>query len=73
MTLIRIKAGINEGRVVLGTHCSSKAIGLYEMCGPDGVLFPMINSPEEAEKAVKSCLYPPCGTRGFDPYTRHKL
>ena len=36
-------------------------------CGPDGIIFPMINSPEEAEKAVKSCLYPPLGIRGFGP------
>jgi 2-keto-3-deoxy-L-rhamnonate aldolase RhmA len=35
--------------------------------GPDGIIFPMINKPEEAEKAVKSCLYPPAGTRGFGP------
>ena len=36
-------------------------------CGPDGIIFPMINCPDEAEKAVKSCLYPPMGTRGFGP------
>ena len=36
-------------------------------CGPDGIIFPMINNPEEAEKAVKSCLYPPMGIRGFGP------
>ena len=121
MNLTRIKTAISEGRVALGTHCSSEDIGLYEMCGPlgydyvwidnehagitvpivrngivgtnaggcaafvrirwndpalvkpilecgpDGIIFPMINSPEEAEKAVKSCLYPPHGTRGFGP------
>ena len=36
-------------------------------CGPDGIIFPMINSPEEAEIAVKSCLYPPHGNRGWGP------
>jgi 2-keto-3-deoxy-L-rhamnonate aldolase RhmA len=35
--------------------------------GPDGIIFPMVNSPEEAERAVKSCLYPPWGNRGFGP------
>ena len=35
--------------------------------GPQGIVFPMINSPEEAEEAAKLCLYPPRGTRGFAP------
>lgn len=35
--------------------------------GPDGVIFPMINTPEEADFAMKSCLYPPKGHRGFGP------
>jgi 2-keto-3-deoxy-L-rhamnonate aldolase RhmA len=121
MNQSRIKTAMAEGRVALGTHCSSEDIGLYEMCGPlgydyvwidnehagitvpivrngivgtnaggcaafvrvrwndpalvkpvleigpDGIIFPMINSPEEAERAVKSCLYPPAGNRGFGP------
>jgi 2-keto-3-deoxy-L-rhamnonate aldolase RhmA len=121
MNLDRIRAAMEEGRVALGSHCSSEDIGLYEMCGPlgydyvwiddehagitgpiirngivganaggcaafvrvrwndpalvkpvlengpDGIIFPMVNSPEEAEKAVKSCLYPPQGVRGFGP------
>jgi 2-keto-3-deoxy-L-rhamnonate aldolase RhmA len=112
---------MEEGRVALGTHCSSEDIGLYEMCGPlgydyvwidnehagitiptirngiigtnaggcaafvrvrwndpalvkpilengpDGIIFPMINSAEEADRAVRSCLYPPAGIRGFGP------
>jgi len=35
--------------------------------GPDGVIVPMVNSYEEALRAVQSCLYPPHGTRGFGP------
>jgi 2-keto-3-deoxy-L-rhamnonate aldolase RhmA len=35
--------------------------------GPDGIIFPMINNAGEAERAVKSCLYPPAGNRGFGP------
>jgi 2-keto-3-deoxy-L-rhamnonate aldolase RhmA len=35
--------------------------------GPDGIIFPMVNNAEDADKAVKSCLYPPYGTRGFGP------
>ncbi len=35
--------------------------------GPDGVIFPMVSSPEEARAAVSHCLYPPLGKRGFGP------
>ena len=35
--------------------------------GPDGIIFPMINTYEEAKKAIDSCLYPPLGNRGFGP------
>ncbi|MCD7737311.1 MAG: aldolase/citrate lyase family protein [Lachnospiraceae bacterium] len=35
--------------------------------GVDGVVFPMINSEEEARRAVASCTYPPKGIRGMGP------
>lgn len=35
--------------------------------GPQGIVFPMVNSPEEAEKCAKHCKYPPFGTRSFGP------
>lgn len=35
--------------------------------GADGIIFPMIKTKEDAEYAVKSCLYPPEGIRGFGP------
>lgn len=35
--------------------------------GPDGIIFPMVNTPEEAEAAISCTLYPPKGTRGFGP------
>lgn len=35
--------------------------------GPAGVVFPMINSVEEARKALDMCLYPPNGSRGYGP------
>ncbi|MDD3154483.1 MAG: aldolase/citrate lyase family protein [Victivallaceae bacterium] len=35
--------------------------------GADGIVFPMINTQEEAEKAMRCCLYPPEGERGFGP------
>lgn len=35
--------------------------------GADGLIFPMIKTPEDAEYACKSCMYPPYGVRGFGP------
>jgi len=35
--------------------------------GPDGIIFPGIRTVEEAELAIKSCMYPPKGIRGFGP------
>lgn len=32
--------------------------------GPQGIMFPMIDSPKEARKAVSFCRYPPNGVRG---------
>lgn len=35
--------------------------------GPEGIIFPVINTAEELDLAMKSTLYPPEGTRGFGP------
>lgn len=35
--------------------------------GPDGIIFPMISTAAEADSAMKSCMYPPDGRRGFGP------
>lgn len=35
--------------------------------GPAGIIFPFIKTAEDAERAVKSCRYPPLGIRGFGP------
>ncbi|HWR12887.1 MAG TPA: aldolase/citrate lyase family protein [Rectinemataceae bacterium] len=35
--------------------------------GPTGLIFPVVNSAEELDKAMKSTLYPPNGNRGFGP------
>ena len=36
-------------------------------CGPDGVIFPMVNTAEQARQCVAHCTYPLKGTRGFGP------
>jgi len=35
--------------------------------GPDGIIIPMVNSVEEARRAIDTCIYPPEGKRGFGP------
>ncbi len=35
--------------------------------GPDGIIFPMIKTAEDANKVIASTLYPPYGDRGFGP------
>lgn len=35
--------------------------------GPDGIVFPNVRNPEDAERAVASVRYPPAGGRGFGP------
>lgn len=35
--------------------------------GPDGIIFPAINTAEEAENAISQCLYPPEGRRRYSP------
>ncbi len=36
-------------------------------CGPDGVIFPMVNTADQARQCVSHCTYPMKGTRGFGP------
>lgn len=36
--------------------------------GVDGVVIPMVCSPEEAERAIAACTYPPAGVRGMGPF-----
>lgn len=35
--------------------------------GVKGIMFPMVNSRQEAEAAVRACKYPPAGIRGLGP------
>ena len=35
--------------------------------GPAAIVVPMVNSVEEAQRAIDACIYPPEGKRGFGP------
>ena len=66
MQIIACKAGGAASIVRVPWNEPYLAKRILEM-GPDGIIFPMVNSYEEAKKAISSCLYPPLGTRGFGP------
>ncbi len=40
--------------------------------GSDGIIFPMINTREDADRAMDACVYPPAGKRGFGPLRASK-
>ena len=35
--------------------------------GPDGIIFPMVKTAEQAKKLIDYTVYPPYGNRGFGP------
>jgi 4-hydroxy-2-oxoheptanedioate aldolase len=41
--------------------------------GADGVVIPMVNTPEDAELAVRSIRYPPRGMRSFGPLRNYDM
>lgn len=43
------------------------AIGRVLDAGADGVIVPLVDTPEEAAAAVEACRYPPRGVRSFGP------
>lgn len=64
--LIAARAANTSSVVRIAWNDPVRAKPVLEM-GPDGIVFPQIKSFEEAELAVKSCLYPPLGIRGMGP------
>lgn len=41
--------------------------------GADGVVIPMVNTPEDAERAVQAIRYPPRGIRSFGPLRNYYM
>ena len=66
MQIIACKAGGAASLVRIPYNEPYLAKRVLEM-GPDGIIFPMVNSAEELKKAMDACMYPPMGTRGFGP------
>lgn len=64
--LIAAKAGGTSTLVRIPWSDKVLAKRVLEM-GPTGIIFPMINTAEDAQAAMESTLYPPYGVRGFGP------
>ncbi len=64
INLVKMSGTAAIVRVPVNDYNATKKV--LEM-GPDGIVFPMINTKALAEDAVASTLYPPYGTRGFGP------
>ena len=74
--------GIDVGRAVacLQALSGAEAVALVRLpwnqpeyfqwvldAGAQGVLVPLVNTPEDARRAVQACRYPPLGNRSFGP------
>lgn len=64
--VIAVQGRGNSVVVRLQQHTPAHTKRVLEM-GVDGIVFPMINTADEAWAAIKSTLYPPSGRRGYAP------
>lgn len=61
---LRVLAGTGTPAILrLPESCPTWAKKALDL-GPQGIMFPMIESPEAAKKAVSYCRFPPAGVRG---------
>lgn len=62
-----IAAGQAHGVPVLPRVASHDVEAMRRLCdsGADGLIVPMVNTPQEVEQIVNGCKYPPIGKRGF--------
>ena len=61
-----LHAGNTPTVVRLASGLQSHVTRVLELA-PDGVVFPAINTAQEAENAMAQCLYPPEGRRRYNP------
>ena len=67
--LYAIEAGGSTPMVRLGEWSEPTILRALEI-GTQGVLVSHVNTPEEASRIVRACLYHPDGDRGLSPFTR---
>ena len=61
-----VKAGGTDVVVRVPQNDFTATKKVMEM-GPDGIIFPMVKTPEEANALISYTLYPPHGVRGYGP------
>ena len=64
--IVATNAGGCAAFVRVPDHSMANTKPILEV-GPDGIVFPMVNTAAEAEHCVAMCCYPPKGIRGFGP------
>lgn len=64
-----IQAATLTGKVsiVRMVDCNPSTVKPVLELAPDAVIFPMVNTAEQARTAIQACLYPPEGIRGYGP------
>ncbi len=67
-TLISLIQGHGKAALVRVPENEPVIIKKVLDCGADGIVVPMVNSKQDAEKAVSAAYYPPNGTRGVGLY-----
>lgn len=66
--MIAATAGTDCAPVVRIAENSEAQVKRVLDLGAEGIVFPLIKTAQDAEKAVASMRYPPRGTRGFGPF-----
>ncbi|MEO9827513.1 MAG: aldolase/citrate lyase family protein [Paracoccaceae bacterium] len=69
--MIAATAGTNCAPLVRVAENDTAQVKRVLDLGAEGVVFPLIRSAEEAQRAVASLHYPPNGNRGFGPFMAH--
>lgn len=59
--------GRGVSAIVRVPNCDPVLAKSYLDNGAEGIVFPMVNTAEQARLAVAACRYPPVGVRGFGP------
>ncbi len=59
--------GAGAAAFVRVTRATMEVVKPVLEMGIDAIIIPMIENAREAEEAIRLCLYPPEGTRGFGP------
>lgn len=67
LTLVQVAAPSGTAALVRVPWNDPGIIGRVLDAGALGVIIPMVNSAEEAQRAVAACRYPPEGARSFGP------